>query len=312
MTSRYNKIFTIIAIMLAAMLAPAGAAAQSDALFSQYWALPSYYNPAAAGNSDSIKITAGAKMQWVGIPNAPVTFTGLADSPFKVFGKRIGVGIAFSQESIGLFSTINVGAQLAYKMPLLGGTLSIGLQVGLANQTFRGTEVFIPEGDDYHNSDDEAIPTNDIAGMAFDMAAGVFYTHRWFWASLSSTHVLQPTMTLKSENSQAQLAGLLHLQASLHNAEIGGGKSHAADIAGVVDDAAHRPVVVHRRHHCKGAFQKVPFGWHRLQVERRSVGNGGRRIQELLPRVLLRLPRLGNIARKQRQPRGVLAIQRET
>ena len=86
MTSRYTKIFTIIAIMLAAMLAPAGAAAQSDALFSQYWALPSYYNPAAAGNSDSIKITAGAKMQWVGIPNAPVTFTGLADSPFKVFG----------------------------------------------------------------------------------------------------------------------------------------------------------------------------------------------------------------------------------
>ena len=200
MTSRYTKIFTIIAIMLAAMLAPAGAAAQSDALFSQYWALPSYYNPAAAGNSDSIKITAGAKMQWVGIPNAPVTFTGLADSPFKVFGKRIGVGIAFSQESIGLFSTINVGAQLAYKMPLLGGTLSIGLQVGLANQTFRGTEVFIPEGDDYHQNDDEAIPTTDIAGTAFDMSVGVFYTHKWFWASLSSTHVMQPTITLNSES----------------------------------------------------------------------------------------------------------------
>lgn len=203
MTSRLTQIYATIAVMFTAILAPAGAVAQSDALFSQYWALPSYYNPAAAGNSDSIKITAGAKMQWVGIPNAPVTFTGLADSPFKVFGKRIGAGIAFSQESIGLFSTINIGAQLAYKMKLLGGMLSIGVQVGLANQTFRGTEVFIPEGDDYHNSDDEAIPTNDIAGMAFDMAAGVFYTHRWFWASLSSTHLLQPTMTLKSENSQS-------------------------------------------------------------------------------------------------------------
>ena len=193
--------YTLLAMLMVAMLLPVKIAAQSDALFSQYWALPTYYNPAAAGTSDSIKITAGAKMQWVGITNAPVTFTGMADSPFKVFGKRIGVGIMFSQESIGLFSNINIGAQLAYKLKLLGGTLSIGVQIGLANQTFRGTDVFIPEGDDFHSSEDAAIPTNDIAGMAFDMAAGVFYTHKLFWASLSSTHVLQPTIKLSSETA---------------------------------------------------------------------------------------------------------------
>lgn len=193
--------YTLLAMLIVAMLLPVKIAAQSDALFSQYWALPTYYNPAAAGTSDSIKITAGAKMQWVGITNAPVTFTGMADSPFKVFGKRIGVGIMFSQESIGLFSNINIGAQLAYKLKLLGGTLSIGVQIGLANQTFRGTDVFIPEGDDFHSSEDAAIPTNDIAGMAFDMAAGVFYTHKLFWASLSSTHVLQPTIKLSSETA---------------------------------------------------------------------------------------------------------------
>ena len=203
--NRYIKITAIFVTALSAMLLPSHAMAQSDALFSQYWALPSYYNPAAAGNSDSIKITAGAKMQWVGIPNAPVTFTGLADSPFKLFGKRFGAGIMFSQESIGLFSTINVGAQLAYKLKLLGGTLSIGLQLGLTNQSFKGTEVFIPEGDDYHSSDDEAIPTTDIAGMAFDMGVGVFYTHRWFWAALSSTHVLQPTITLSAEGQQTEV-----------------------------------------------------------------------------------------------------------
>ncbi len=200
--SRHIKIFSTIIILLIAMLAPARTAAQSDALFSQYWALPTYYNPAAAGTSDSIKITLGTKLQWVGIPNAPTTFTGMADSPFKLFGKRFGAGIAFSQESIGLFSNINIGLQLAYKLKLFGGTLSIGLQVGLANQSFKGTEVFIPDGDDYHNSDDEAIPTTDIAGMAFDMGVGVFYTHRWFWASLSTTHVMQPTITLSSEGQQ--------------------------------------------------------------------------------------------------------------
>ena len=196
----HKTIYSTLALLLAALLFANRASAQSDALFSQYWALPSYYNPAAAGNSDSIKITAGAKMQWVGIPNAPVTFTGLADSPFKIFGKRIGAGIAFSQESIGLFSNLNIGAQLAYKQKLFGGMLSIGLQVGMINQTFNGTEIYIPEGDDYHQNDDEAIPTTDIAGTAFDMSVGIFYTHKWFWASLSSTHVMQPTITLNSES----------------------------------------------------------------------------------------------------------------
>jgi len=200
MGATFHKTIYSTLALLAALLFANRASAQSDALFSQYWALPSYYNPAAAGNSDSIKITAGAKMQWVGIPNAPVTFTGLADSPFKIFGKRIGAGIAFSQESIGLFSNLNIGAQLAYKQKLFGGMLSIGLQVGMINQTFNGTEIYIPEGDDYHQNDDEAIPTTDIAGTAFDMSVGVFYTHKWFWASLSSTHVMQPTITLNSES----------------------------------------------------------------------------------------------------------------
>ena len=54
--NRYIKITAIFVTALWAMLLPARAMAQSDALFSQYWALPSYYNPAAAGNSDSIKI----------------------------------------------------------------------------------------------------------------------------------------------------------------------------------------------------------------------------------------------------------------
>lgn len=192
-------ILKLAAIFVVLLFAHLSAKAQSDQQFTQYWALPAYCNPAAAGNSDSIKITAAGRFQWVGIPNAPVTFTALADSPFKVFGKRIGAGVSFMQESLGLYSTLNVGAQLAYKLKLFGGWLSIGLQLGMVNQTFKGSEIFIPEGDEFHESTDDGIPTNDITGTAFDLGAGVFFTHKYFWAGLSSTHVLQPTVTLKAE-----------------------------------------------------------------------------------------------------------------
>ena len=55
--------------------------------------MPTYYSPGAVGNSDYIRITAASRLQWVGIPKAPKEFLGLADSPFKVFGKRIGAGV---------------------------------------------------------------------------------------------------------------------------------------------------------------------------------------------------------------------------
>ena len=95
-----------MAIVLCALLATMAANAQTDAQLTQYWAMPTYYSPGAVGNSDYIRITAASRLQWVGIPKAPKEFLGLADSPFKVFGKRIGASPfssgEMSQSSLGV------------------------------------------------------------------------------------------------------------------------------------------------------------------------------------------------------------------
>ena len=138
-------------------------------------------------------------MQWVGIPNAPTAFLASADMPVKIGKKRIGVGVVFQQESIGLFSNLNAGAQVAYKQKLLGGVLSIGLQVGIFDQNFKGSKVYIPDDDEFHQDTDDAIPRNDLHGTAFDINAGVYYTHKWFWAGVSATHVMEPTVSLNTD-----------------------------------------------------------------------------------------------------------------
>lgn len=51
--------------------------AQGDAMLTHYWVVPTYYNPAAAGDTDNIRIRGGMRMQWVGIDNAPRTFLAL-------------------------------------------------------------------------------------------------------------------------------------------------------------------------------------------------------------------------------------------
>ena len=86
--------------MIAAILAlcPQKAAAQADAQFSQYFEVPNYYNAGAIGTTDLLKIRAGARMQWVGIKNAPSTFLVAADMPFKFINKRFGVGLVMQQK----------------------------------------------------------------------------------------------------------------------------------------------------------------------------------------------------------------------
>lgn len=175
--------------------------AQTDGNLTQYYEVPSYFNPSAIGNTDNIRIRGGARMQWVGIDNAPKTFLGVADMPFKIGTKRLGTGVNLTQESIGLYKTLNLGAQIAYKLRKFGGTWSVGLQLGFVDQAFKGSEVRLPDGDDYHQGTDDAIPTTDIHGTAFDFGAGLWYQHSKFYAGISCTHLTSPSITMNAESA---------------------------------------------------------------------------------------------------------------
>lgn len=173
--------------------------AQGDAMLTHYWVVPTYYNPAAAGDTDNIRIRGGMRMQWVGIDNAPRTFLAAADMPFKFLGKRWGTGLVVQQESEGLFRNLTVSAQIGYKFKALKGEFTAAMQLGFFNEQFKGSEVFTPDDDDFHQSADDAIPTRDVAGNAFDMGIGVYYVHPRFKTGVSLVHALSPTVTFTSE-----------------------------------------------------------------------------------------------------------------
>ena len=76
LSRRASAAFVAFVAMLAAAIP---SSAQGDAQFTQYWAVPAYYNPAATGTVDFIRIRGGARLQWLGIENAPRSFLGSAD-----------------------------------------------------------------------------------------------------------------------------------------------------------------------------------------------------------------------------------------
>ena len=97
-TNISRLVLTAVAAMLTLCL-PNRAAAQTDPQFSQYYEVPSFYNPAAIGRTDFINIRGGARLQWMGIHNAPRDFVLTGDMPFKFLNKRWGTGLAMYQES---------------------------------------------------------------------------------------------------------------------------------------------------------------------------------------------------------------------
>ena len=200
---RINRFLHISAVCLLLMVWSLNVKAQDELMLTQHWALPTYYNPANTGNTDFLRIRGAARLQWLGIERAPKSFVGTADVPFQLGGRRIGVGASAMQESLGLFSNLNIGLQVSYKFKLGKGVFSIGVQPAYYNSKFKGTEVILPDNDDYHQGSDTSIPTQDLTGNHFDLSAGLSWTHKYITLGVSCMHIMNPKINLSLEGSQA-------------------------------------------------------------------------------------------------------------
>lgn len=200
LTSSFLRPVIICALLCLAVFP---STAQTDPLLTQYYEMPSYYNPAAIGRTDFVRFRAASRLQWVGIDNAPTTFALTADMPLKLFNKRFGIGVMVQQDKAGLYSNMAAGLQAGYKLKLWKGQLTAAVQLGIVNEGFKGSEVRLDFDDDYHAGTDDAIPTSDVSGTVFDMGLGMFYDHPLFWAGVSCTHLLSPTVKFGGESLPA-------------------------------------------------------------------------------------------------------------
>src|SRR5688572_6029061 len=106
--------------------------AQQRPVQSLYMFDPLVLNPAYAGTHVQLSGTAIYRNQWVNFDGAPKTFTGSVHSGFRK--ARVGVGILFSNDQIGVHSDNGLYAAYAYKIPVSrrtnGGVISLGVQAG--------------------------------------------------------------------------------------------------------------------------------------------------------------------------------------
>ncbi len=171
--------------------------AQYDVVFGHYWAMESSFNPAAVGKESKLNVAAAYTLQMAGFEHNPNTMYAAADMPFYALKTYHGAGVQFINDNIGLFSHTRIGLQYAYQPQLLGGKMSLGVQLTMLSEKFDGTKL------ELEDSNDPAFSSSSINGSGFDLSLGIYYTHRDWYAGISALHVNSPTVDLGEKNELA-------------------------------------------------------------------------------------------------------------
>jgi type IX secretion system PorP/SprF family membrane protein len=182
-------------IIFIVLLSSSKTFAQQQVMFTQYMFNQMGINPAYAGNHKTLSLTALAREQWTGIEGAPSTQTLSIHSPIK--NQRLGVGLLFLHDKIGVTTQTGVYNAYSYSIPFRnGGSLAFGLQGGFITYNARYSLV---------SDSDPTFATGDIKETHPSFGAGVFYNTKRFYVGLSVPQLLQTTFDRNNPDSDSKM-----------------------------------------------------------------------------------------------------------
>ena len=170
--------------------------AQYDPSFSHYFDMETSFNPAAAGKQSRLNVVAAYALDFAGFEHNPQTAYLSADMPFYALKAYHGVGIQFQNDKLGLVKHQKLVVQYAYRTRLFGGQLGIGAQLSFLSESFNASNL------DVEDSNDPAFATG--SGSGIDLAAGLYYQQRDWYAGFSLQHATAPLITL-GERQELQI-----------------------------------------------------------------------------------------------------------
>jgi type IX secretion system PorP/SprF family membrane protein len=192
---RYILVFKrILIIFLTVFSMSIDVEAQYDPSFSHYWAMEPSFNPAAVGKGNKMNVVGAYAMDMAGYEHNPRTFYVGADMPLYFMKNLHGVGLSVQNDKLGLFTHQKIAGQYAFRKNLLGGVISVGVQVGMLMENFDGTGLDLEEGSD------QAFSKATVKGQSFDLGAGLYYTRKNWYVGASVQHAMAPLIELGETN----------------------------------------------------------------------------------------------------------------
>ncbi|MFT4678280.1 MAG: type IX secretion system PorP/SprF family membrane protein [Flavobacteriales bacterium] len=182
-----------------------------DAQFTQFYAAPTYLNPAFAGTSIQSRISTNYRNQWPSIPNGFVTY----NAAFDHFSPRINSGFGLlathDRAGSGALASTSISLQYAYEIRITRNTfIRPALQFGYTNRSINFSRLVFP---DQLVRGAETTLEEGIGRSVnfFDFGAGTLINSTNFWLGVSVHHLNQPT-----ESLYGRLLATLPMKISAH------------------------------------------------------------------------------------------------
>lgn len=155
---------------------------QQDPLYTQYMFNTLAINPAYAGSRDVLSATALYRHQWF-IQGAPRTFTFSADMP--VANEKVGLGLVVSNDKIGVFNTLSLSANFAYRIRFEKTTLAFGVLGGVSQINADLLSVGLSTDPAFAASQNQLVPV---------LGAGVYWNSDKFYIGFSLPKLLNTSL----------------------------------------------------------------------------------------------------------------------
>ena len=203
-----KRLFALIALSLSISMA----FGQQDIKFNHYMFNGTILNPAVAGSGNNIQTLLMYRNQWVGFgEGVPTTITASIHSPIRInTDKKVlefGAGLNVINDDLGAYDKVtSVQLTPVYRLPMLGGKLGIGFNIGVMQRAIDGS-VFDPR-----DPGDAFIPTSNISTFNFDVGTGLYYNSDKLFAGVSLSHI--NGAKLKDPNTSVEIPLTQHLFAS--------------------------------------------------------------------------------------------------
>lgn len=169
---------------------------QQQQMYTQFMYNKMGLNPAYAGNETYLSATLLYRDQWNGFPGAPKAQVLTVNLPR--LGKRVGLGLNFERQTIGITEKVTYELMYAYKFFLGEGTLSMGMNVSGRNyiQDYTDSRLFAIQDINL----DPSIPQTVLSRNLINAGFGVYFNTTKFYLGASLPRMIRSDLDFDNNN----------------------------------------------------------------------------------------------------------------
>jgi type IX secretion system PorP/SprF family membrane protein len=165
---------------------------QSEPQFTQYMYNKYLFNPASAGSTGGLEVSALYRNQYVELTSQAISAQGV-NFNIPIYKISSGMGVTVVNDLIGFQRATYISLSYDYRKIFPWGKMGIGVSGGLIQTSLDGGKLRASDGD-YSNGNvnhlDSYLPISLQQAIAPDISFGIFFNNEKYFAGASINHLV--------------------------------------------------------------------------------------------------------------------------